>query len=145
MRRLSAKHGFTLIEIMVVILVLSVLAALVAPNVFRHVGSSKQAAARSQIEMIGAALDAYRLDSDEYPSTEQGLSALRVAPTAGPAPRAWAGPYLKKGVPRDPWGREYVYRVEPAGANGAGYRLFSFGRDGRRGGTGENADLTSWE
>jgi len=144
MNRRSRQEGFTLIEIMVVILVLSVLAALVAPNVFRHVGASKQAAARSQIEMIGAALDAYRLDSDQYPATEQGLAALRAAPATGSSARTWSGPYLKKEVPLDPWGRPYVYRVQADREKGE-YELFSYGRDGQEGGSGEDADVRSWE
>jgi general secretion pathway protein G len=138
------RAGFTLVEIMVVILVLGVLAAMVAPNVFRHVGRSKTTAARSQIEMLGAALDAYRLDSDRYPTTEQGLAALRSEPTAEPRPRDWNGPYLKKDVPLDPWGNPYVYR-SPGTQSTWGYDLLSLGRDGREGGEGEDADVVSWE
>ena len=138
------EHGFTLIEIMVVILVLGMLAALVAPNVFRNVGSAKEAAARSQIELLGAALDAYRLDNDTYPATEQGLEALRREPLSQPRPRNWRGPYLRKEVPLDPWNRPYVFR-SPGIANPWSYDLLSYGRDGREGGEGEDADLTSWQ
>jgi general secretion pathway protein G len=99
-----ARNGFTLIEILVVIAVVAVLAALVAPNVFRHVGAAKDAAARSQMEMLGAALDAYRLDNGRYPTTAQGLAALWEQPNVEPQPANWRGPYLRKRVPPDPWG-----------------------------------------
>ena len=144
MRRKYTNRGFTLIEIMVVILVLGVLAALVAPNVFQHVGTAKDAAARSQIELFGAALDAYRLDNDVYPSTAQGLAALRREPLSDPRPRNWRGPYLRREVPMDPWGRAYEYR-SPGVANPWSYDLVSYGRDGAEGGEGEDVDITSWE
>jgi general secretion pathway protein G len=138
--RSRSRGGFTLIEILVVILVLGVLAALVAPSVFQHVGSSRVTAASSQIEMLGSALDAYRLDNDYYPGTDQGLMALRVAPTGEPAPRNWRGPYLKKDVPMDPWGRAYIYRA-PSLDPTRDYDLISYGRDGKEGGSGEDADI----
>jgi len=138
------RAGFTLIEIMVVILVLGMLAALVAPNIVRNVGTAKSAAARSQVELLGAALDAYRLDNDDYPTTEQGLAALRSAPVAAPRPRNWRGPYLKKNVPLDPWGRAYLYRF-PGLESGQTYELLTYGRDGVDGGEGEDADVRSWE
>jgi general secretion pathway protein G len=144
MERQKERRGFTLIEIMVVILVLGTLAALVAPNVFSHVSSAKEAAAASQIELLGAALDAYRLDNDAYPSGQQGLEALRREPLSDPRPRNWRGPYLRKEVPLDPWGRAYVYR-SPGVANPWGYDLLSFGRDGVEGGEDEDADIKSWE
>lgn len=140
----SHARGFTLIEIMVVILVLGVLAALVAPSVFQHVGSAKETAAASQIELLGAALDAYRLDNDRYPSTQQGLESLRREPLSDPRPRNWRGPYLKKEVPLDPWGRAYIYR-SPGAANPWGYDLLSYGRDGAEGGEDEDSDIKSWE
>ena len=136
----DGRAGFTLIELLVVILVIGMLASLVAPNVFRHVGASKEATARSQIEMFGAALDAYRLDNDIYPATSQGLEALRREPLGGPRPRGWRGPYLRKDVPRDPWGNAYRYR-----AAAGGYELESLGRDGKPGGEGEDADVRSWQ
>ncbi|UCF18640.1 MAG: type II secretion system major pseudopilin GspG [Gemmatimonadota bacterium] len=144
MERQKERRGFTLIEIMVVILVLGTLAALVAPNVFSHVSSAKEAAAASQIELLGAALDAYRLDNDAYPTGQQGLEALRREPLSDPQPRNWRGPYLRKEVPLDPWGRAYVYR-SPGVANPWGYDLLSFGRDGVEGGEDEDADIKSWE
>src|SRR5688500_12502761 len=142
-RARRARRGFTLIEILVVIVVIAILATLVAPNVFKHVGSAKDATARSQIESLGAALDAYRLDNGRYPSTEQGLAALWEAPTAEPATN-WTQPYLRKPVPADPWGNAYVY-VSPGEVNPQGYDLVSYGADGQPGGEGEDADITSWQ
>jgi general secretion pathway protein G len=137
-------HGFTLIELLVVIVVIGILAALVAPNVFRHVGAAKDAAARSQIEMLGAALDAYRLDTGRYPTTEQGLAALWLQPAAEPRSASWHGPYLRKDVPLDPWQHPYLYR-SPAQASRGGYDLLSYGEDGREGGEGDATDILSWK
>jgi general secretion pathway protein G len=128
---------------LVVLLVISVLAALVGPMVFRNVGDAKQQAARAQIELLGLALDAYRLDNGEYPTTEQGLAALWQAPSTGPSPPRWRGPYTRKEIPLDPWGRAYVYRFPPVEAP-VGYDLLTYGRDGQSGGEDENADATSW-
>jgi general secretion pathway protein G len=139
----ARRRGFTLIELLVVIVVLGVLASLVAPNIFRHVGTAKEVTARAQIEMLGAALDAYRLDTGRYPSTEQGLAALWQQPTADARSDNWRGPYLRKPVPLDPWGNAYVYRA-PGTSSGTGYDLLSTGADGRGGGTGEDADILSW-
>jgi len=136
--------GFTLIELLVVITVIAILAGLVAPMVFSHVGDAKQSAARAQIELLGLALEAYRLDNDYYPSSAQGLEALRVAPQGDPIARNWRGPYLKKTIPLDPWSRPYVYK-SPGDVNPQGYDLLSLGRDGQPGGNGEDADVTSWE
>jgi len=136
--------GFTLIEILVVIVVIAALAALVAPNVFRHVATANDAAARSQIEMLGAALDAYRMDNGRYPSTNQGLEALWSEPMGEPAPRNWRGPYLRKEVPADPWTNAYDY-ISPGEVNPNGYDLISYGADGLPGGEGEDADIRSWE
>ncbi len=130
--------GFTLIELLVVIVVISVLAGLVGPMVFRNVGDAKVTAAKAQVELFGLALDQYRLDNDYYPSTAQGLDALRAAPQGEPAAPRWRGPYLKKPIPLDPWGRPYVYRNE---ANA--YALYSLGRDGKEGGEGEDRDIGS--
>lgn len=138
------RAGLTLIEVLVVIVVLGVLATLVAPNVFRHVGASREATAHTQIEMLGAALDAYRLDNGVYPTTAQGLEALRREPLSEPRPRNWRGPYLRGEVPPDPWGRAYRYR-SPGEENAWGYDLFSYGSDGEEGGEGEAGDILSWE
>ena len=136
------RAGFTLIELMVVIVVISILAGLVAPLVFRNVGDAKVSAAKGQIELFALALDQYRLDNDYYPSTAQGLEALRTAPGGEPAPRNWRGPYLRKPIPLDPWGHPYVY-VCPGITNPSSYDLLSYGRDGRPGGTNEDADIGS--
>jgi general secretion pathway protein G len=118
------------------------LAALVAPDVFRHVGTAKDGAARAQIEMIGSALDAYRLDNGRYPTTAQGLDALWEAPTAEPRPNNWNGPYLRKKVPLDPWSNPYVY-ASPGEVHLNGYDLVSYGADGLAGGEGENSDISN--
>lgn len=138
----EARHarGFTLIEILVVLVIIAILATLVAPNVFQHVGSARETTARSQIEMLGAALDAYRLHVGRYPTSQEGLAALWERPVARPS--AWRGPYVRRPVPLDPWGHAYDY--EGPGAQGEmTYRLMSFGADGKRGGDGEASDIGS--
>jgi len=135
--------GFTLIEILVVITVIAIMAGLVAPMVFRNVGDAKLSAAKAQVELFALALDAYRLDNDFYPSTAQGLAALRTRPEGEPEARNWRGPYLRKAIPLDPWGRAYVYK-SPGEVNADSYDLLSYGRDGAVGGTGEDVDVTSW-
>ena len=142
-RSASRRSGFTLIEILVVIVVIAILATLVAPNIFQHVGTAKSVTAKSQIEMLGAALDAYRLDNGTYPNTQQGLNALWEKPSIDP-PANWRAPYLRKAVPLDPWGRTYVYQF-PGQRNLQGYDLISFGADGKPGGEGEDADIASWK
>ncbi|GAB1342067.1 type II secretion system major pseudopilin GspG [Gemmatimonas sp.] len=145
-RRLApvrARRAFTLIEILVVIAVIAILASLVAPNVFQHVGTARTTTARSQLEMLATALDAYRLDTGRYPSTEQGLAALVEAPTVDGTAN-WRGPYLRRAVPLDPWGTPYVYR-SPGEKNAGGFDLLSYGADGRAGGDGDNADILGWQ
>lgn len=134
-----AESGFTLIELLVVITVLAILASLVGPMVFRNVGDAKVSAARSQLDILSLALDTYRLDNDYYPSTAQGLDALKHVPTGTPTARNWRGPYLKRGVPMDPWGRPYRYLSPARGTDD--YSVSSLGRDGAPGGTGEDADI----
>jgi general secretion pathway protein G len=136
--------GFTLIEVLVVITVIAILASIVTPMVFRNVGDAKRSTMRAQVEIFGLALDTYRLDNDYYPSTSQGLEALRTLPGGEPAARNWRGPYLKKAIPLDPYGRAYLYR-SPGEANPNEYDLQSLGRDGQPGGSGEDADVTSWD
>jgi general secretion pathway protein G len=138
------SSGFTLIEMLVVITVIAILAAVIAPTIFRNVGDAKAAAARSQLQIFELALDAYRLDNDYYPSTTQGLSALVLSPTGDPPAPRWRGPYLKRRIPDDPWGRPYEYR-SPGGGSPDGYEMLSLGRDGQPGGTGEDADISPGE
>jgi general secretion pathway protein G len=133
--------GFTLIELLVVIAVLGLLGGLVGPRIVGHVSEARSTTARTQIDMLGVALDSYRLDNGSYPTTEQGLAALRDRPTREPVPPNWRGPYLRKAVPSDPWGRPYIYRVQ-ASAGASGFELQTLGRDGKPGGDGEDADIS---
>ncbi|RPI35538.1 MAG: type II secretion system protein GspG [Nitrospiraceae bacterium] len=132
------KRGFTLIELLVVMVILAMLAALVGPKLFTKVGKGKQSAAKTQIELLGQALDSYRLDTGHYPSTSEGLNALVTSTGA----TGWDGPYLKKALPNDPWGKPYQY--QSPGTHGE-YDLFSYGADGAPGGESENKDVASWE
>ena len=134
------ERGFTLVELLVVIIILGLLASLVGPRLFGRVGQSKQATARAQIELLGAGLDQYRLDVGSYPPSAAGLSALVQNPNVP----NWNGPYLKKNaVPQDPWGKPYLYKCCP-GDHGD-YDLWSEGADKAPGGDGENTDVTSWQ
>jgi general secretion pathway protein G len=143
-RRVPGRLGFTLIEILVVITVIGLLAALVGPRILGRVSEAKSATAKAQLEMLGVALDNYRLDNGSYPTTEQGLTALQEKPSRDPAPLNWRGPYLKRTIPADPWGRPYVYR-SPGEHDPAGNDLSTLGKDGQPGGEGEDADITSWK
>ncbi len=134
----AIERGFTLLELLVVMVIIGLLAGYVGPKVFANIGKSEVKVARAQIDALQKALEQYRVDTGRYPSTQQGLQALVVKP-ANEA--RWGGPYLMKAVPRDPWHADYQYR-QP-GEHGD-YDLLSLGRDGRPGGEGENADLTSW-
>lgn len=140
----SVRSGFTLIEVLVVVVIIAVLASIVAPNVFRHVDTAKGVAAQAQISTLSAALDAYRLDNGRYPSTEQGLAALWQAPASGARPANWRGPYLRQPVPVDPWGAPYVYKA-PGEHVANGFDLSSLGSDGAVGGSGDAADITNWK
>ena len=142
--RSGLRTGFTLIEMLVVIAVIAILASMVGPMVFRNVGDAKVASARSQIEILATALEAYRLDNDWFPTSAQGLTALWQAPSGQDQPLNWRGPYLRKPPPVDPWGRPYVY-VSPGTVNPMMFDLLTYGRDGAPGGTDEDADITSWE
>ncbi|RPJ12941.1 MAG: type II secretion system protein GspG, partial [Desulfobacteraceae bacterium] len=127
-----------LVEIIVVMVMIALLAALVGPRLFSKVGKGKQSAVAAQIELLGQALDLFRLDTGRYPTTQEGLNALVV----NPGIENWDGPYPKKGIPNDSWGKPYHY-LSP-GAKGE-YELFSYGRDGSPGGEGEDKDVFSWE
>jgi general secretion pathway protein G len=120
-------------------IILGLLASLVAPKLFQKVGGAKQKTAKTQIGMIGTALDAFRLDIGRYPTSDEGLAALRQNPGRADF---WDGPYLPKDIPNDPWGKQYVYRSP--GEHGD-YDLYSKGADDQEGGDGENADVVSWE
>ena len=146
LQMLSSRHvrpGFTLLEVIVVLAVIATLASIVAPMVFQNVGDSRINAARSQIDIFTLALESYYVDAGFYPTTEQGLVALREEPTSPPVPQRWRGPYLRRVVPVDPWGREYIYR-SPGVHDPRSYDLYTLGRDGHPGGTDEDADITSW-
>lgn len=142
-RRTAGRPGFTLIELLVTIAIIATLAGIIAPALFSNVGEARRNSAKSQIQILALALDAYRVDNDEYPTTEQGLEALRSFPTGGETVRNWRGPYLRQLVPTDPWGRPYVY-LAPGLANPNAYDLYTLGKDGKPGGEGENSDMTSW-
>ena len=131
----TPSHGFTLLELLVVIVIIGLLAGYVAPRYFAQVGKSEIQVARAQIDALEKALDQYRLDTRRYPTSEEGLQALVQKPANEPN---WNGPYLKKIVPSDPWGKAYVYRTPGQKTE---FDLFSFGRDGKQGGVGEDADI----
>jgi len=133
------EHGFTFFEILVVITIIGLLAALVGPRLWRKISGAKQSAAKAQIELFGAALDAFRLDTGRYPTTEEGFKALREKPSGLDT---WQGPYLPKEIPNDPWGNLYVYKCP--GDNGD-YDIISYGADRVDGGDGENQDVVSWK
>ncbi len=138
MRTRKCEAGFTLIEMMVVMVIIGLLVALVGPNFIKQGEKAKLKAARAQIEMLGTSLDTFRLDVGRYPTSQEGLAALRQRPFGADR---WDGPYLKKDVPGDPWGRPYYYRSP--GEGGHPYDLLSYGADGAPGGDGDNRDITS--
>ncbi len=133
------KKGFTLIELLIVMVILGLLAALVAPKMFGKTKGARQKAAKSQISMFETAIDTYRLDVGKFPTTDQGLKALRVKPEGA---KKWDGPYLPKEIPLDPWGNPYVYRSP--GEHGD-YDIISYGADGTPGGEGEDMDIVNWK
>lgn len=139
-------QGFTLIELMVVIVILGILAGLIVPRIMGRPEEARRTKARIQIESIETALQLYKLDNGVYPTTEQGLQALVEAPTVGQLPRAWRdGGYLSKGtLPKDPWGNDYVY-LSPGVNDEEGFDLMSYASDGEPGGDGNDADINNWE
>lgn len=136
-RRRAHAAGFTLLELLVVVVIIGLLAGFVAPRYFSQVGKSEVNVAKAQIDALEKALDQYRLDIGRYPSAELGLKALIERPTAEPK---WNGPYLRKGIPLDPWGKPYLYRIPGEKAE---FDIVSYGKDGQPGGSGENADITN--
>ncbi len=137
-RDARAGSGFTLLELLVVMVILGLLASYVGPRYFAQIGRSEIKTVRAQIDGFEKALEQYRIDTGRFPSTEQGLGALFVKPNNEPK---WTGPYLRKAPPPDAWGNAYQYKSP--GEHGE-FDLFSFGKDGRAGGSGEDADITNW-
>jgi len=130
------NSGFTLLELLVVLVIIGLLAAYVGPRYFEQLGKSEQKVAKAQIEGFGKALDMYRIDIGRYPTSEQGLNALLVKPNEE---NKWSGPYLEKQVPMDPWGKVYMY--SSPGRSGD-FDLLTYGKDGQPGGEGDNADVS---
>lgn len=131
--------GFTMMELLIVLVIVGLLAALVGPTLYHQIKPAKQSTARAQIENFATALDSFFINMNRYPTTQEGLEVLRIEPEGD---EKWKGPYLKKEIPKDPWGNPFVY-LSP-GRNG-GYEIVSFGSDGREGGEEDDADITSWE
>ena len=139
--RQAVQRGFTLIELMVVLVIIGVLGALIVPNLLDRADDARRTAARTDITNIMQALKLYRLDNQRYPTTEQGLQALVVRPSSGPQPNNWK-PYVEK-LPNDPWGNPYHY--SNPGQDGRAFDIVSYGADGRPGGEGKDADIGSWQ
>jgi len=135
--RPAPQRGFTLLELLVVMVIIGLLAAYVGPKYFSQLGKSEVTVAKAQIEAFDKALDTFRLDVGRYPTTEEGLSALLTMPANA---TKWNGPYLKKAVPLDPWGHPYMYKAPGSKSE---FEIMSYGRDGQPGGTGEDADITN--
>ncbi|BCM25653.1 type II secretion system major pseudopilin GspG [Methyloradius palustris] len=137
--RNAEQYGFTLLELLVVMVIIGLLAGYVGPKYFAQIGKSEVKTARAQIDALGKALDQYRLDTGHYPNTEQGMAALNAAPSDE---AKWQGPYLQKAVPNDPWGKAYQYKYPGEHSE---YDLWSWGKDGQPGGSDESADVVNWQ
>ena len=138
------KEGFTLIEVLIVVIIIGFLTALVGPNLFNRVSQAKRTTARNQLDVFKLALNNYRLDNGRYPTTQQGLKALVEKPMTSPIPGNWDGPYLdSREVPLDPWGNKYHYK-NPGDNNDYKYDLWSLGADKKEGGEGEDEDIQNW-
>lgn len=135
----KVQIGFTLLELLMVLLIIGLLAALVGPALYKKISPAKTSVAAVQIENFVNALDTYFIDTSEYPSAAQGLKSLRQKPAGV---NGWDGPYLKKEVPKDPWGNDYHYKSP--GRSG-GFEIYSYGRDGKQGGEGPDVDIVSWK
>lgn len=133
------NSGFTLLELLVVMVIIGLLAGFVAPRYFAQVGKSQVKAAKDQIDALDKAVEQFRIDVGRLPTTEEGLAALNVAPPNEPN---WGGPYLKKEVPKDPWGHAYLYAAP--GTHNNEFDVYSYGKDGQPGGAGEDADIGNW-
>jgi general secretion pathway protein G len=139
-QRHTGQAGVTLIEMLVVMTIIALFVALVAPNVLKHSDTARVTAARAQIHNFQTALGAYKLDTGTFPTTEQGLQALRLKPNEV---NQWAGPYLPQDIPKDPWGHEYAYKYP--GDHGDEPDIICYGADGQPNGDGLNADIVSWK
>lgn len=138
-KHVTHANGFTLTELLVVLVILGLLAALVGPNLYNRIKPAKQSVAAAQIEHFATALDSFFVDMGRFPSSAEGLNALQIKPANS---KGWSGPYLKKRLPLDPWDNNYIYRMP--GQHGR-YDIISLGADGKPGGTGEQSDINSWE
>lgn len=139
MQQIKSQRGFSLMELLIVMVILGLIAASVGPTLYKRIAPAKQTAARDQIQSFSTALDNFFIDAGRYPTTQEGLAALRKKPEGA---AKWEGPYLKKEIPNDPWGNAYVYK---APGRSGGYEITSYGADGAEGGEEENRDINSWE
>ncbi|OED34547.1 type II secretion system protein GspG [PVC group bacterium (ex Bugula neritina AB1)] len=145
MKKISkTPKGFTLIELLVVIVIISIVGAIAYPQTMKHISKAKQTSCQTQIEIFSATLDNYYLDNSHYPSTEQGLEALRTKPETEPLTPDWNGPYIKKNIPLDPWGKPYIYN-SPGLQNPTSFDIISYGADGAEGGEGIDKDIVNWK
>jgi len=139
MKQRNRSYGFTLIEMLVVLVIIGLLAGLVGPKLFTKVDSSKVQTAQTQVKMLKGTLETMRLDIGRFPTTEEGLALLNESPKDETLRAKWKGPYLDEALPNDPWGNPYQYSVP--GSNGQPFALYSFGADGKKGGEGNDADI----